>query len=321
MSRPSHRLCLTPGDPLGIGPEITVKFLHRHLGAYPDHRFDVYGSQLALEEAAHQLGVKLPQSSQIVYHNITGDSPGSISYLAIEKAVEAVANGQGEAVVTGPVSKQHLQDAGILATGQTEMLEMLARRFYPHLKAKAEMIFLYRKFRLLLLTRHIPLSRVSTELMSQNNRQTLETLCNFLKGTLGIPQPSIALLGVNPHAGEIGGVEETLIFGPLMDDFNRKGLAKLEGPFAADAFFRDFNVDQLPYDAVVAAYHDQGLIPFKLIAGYRAVNATIGLPFLRTSVGHGTAFDIAGQGIATEMSLVEAVQTALDVVKHPQQVY
>lgn len=307
-------LCITPGDPQGIGPEIAVKFLHTHLHRYPEQRFEIIGSRPALEQAATRLNLSLPQTPQVRYTNISGKLPGEIAYLAVERAVEEIASKRADALVTGPIAKSHLKEAGILTSGHTELLQVLARRFYPGTKPHAEMLFLYRNFRMLLLTRHIPLSQVSSELMSRNFYPTFTSLCQFLTRQLGIKTPRISLLGVNPHAGEVGGVEETLVFTPIIDQIQQSGMAQIEGPFAADAFFRGFELNRFSYDAVVAAYHDQGLIPFKLIAGYKAVNVTIGLPFIRTSVGHGTAFDIAGQGIATEDGLVEAVNTAIDLI-------
>jgi 4-hydroxythreonine-4-phosphate dehydrogenase len=122
------------------------------------------------------------------------------------------------------------------------------------------------------------------------------------------------VLGANPHAGESGGVEEQKTLKPLIDDINRIGLASCEGPFAADGFFRGFTSESNKYDCIVAAYHDQGLIPFKMLAGHEAINMTIGLPFIRTSVSHGTADDIAGKGIASPDSLIAAIQAALKMV-------
>lgn len=314
MSSNRQTLCITPGDPMGIGPEITVKFLNRYLSHYTHQQFKIVGSIETLEKAAQGLGMELPSASdKVVYEAIQGNSPGKIAYLAVERSVEAIALGQACALVTGPISKANLKEAGILANGHTELLEILARRFYPRLKSKAEMLFLYRNFRMLLLTRHIPLSRVSSELTSSNIRLPLALLGNFLIEWANIARPRVALLGVNPHAGEIGGVEESLALIPMIEELNRESKVVFEGPFAADAFFRDFDLNGLRYDAYVAAYHDQGLIPFKMIAGFKAVNVTIGLPFIRTSVSHGTAFDIAGQGIATEESLVEAVDTAIEL--------
>jgi len=142
----------------------------------------------------------------------------------------------------------------------------------------------------------------------------LKTLIAFLRHQVKIDEPRIALLGINPHAGEIGGDEEDKFYAPVIKAVNGIGATRLEGPFAADGFFRGFDAEKPGYDAVVAAYHDQGLIPFKILAGHEAVNVTIGLPFLRTSVSHGTADDIAGKGIAQEDSLIAAIRAALEML-------
>lgn len=310
-------LYITPGDTTGIGPEITVKFLNRHVDSYKDTVFTVFGGLSALEREAKALGLPLQPRQNIRFVDIPGELPGAVSYQALEQAVETIVCQQPGALVTGPISKSNLKAAGILAQGHTEILEVLARRFYPQQKPKAEMLFVFQNFRLMLLTRHVPLSRVTSQLSAQNNRRTIEVLRDYLIYHLGIRQPKIAVLGVNPHAGEVGGVEESLVLSPLIDYFNRQGTCVMEGPFAADAFFRGLDPSNLQYDAVIATYHDQGLIPFKLLAGFKAVNVTIGLPFIRTSVSHGTAEDIAGKGLATEESLVAAVDTALLLAKNP----
>jgi 4-hydroxythreonine-4-phosphate dehydrogenase len=313
-------LCLTPGDPTGIGPEITVKWLAHHQAHYPSLHLHVIGNLAALEKAANQLGTPLPTSQQIVYQDIPGSTPGEIAYQSLETSVACIASGQAHGLVTGPIVKHHLAAAGIMAAGHTELLTLLCRQYYPAFKSHAQMLFVYGAFRLLLLTRHVPLSRVSATLGSQNNRGIIETLCHFLRDYLGITYPRLALLGVNPHAGELDGVEETLILAPLIAHVHQQGWATVEGPFAADAFFREPDHISGQYDSVVASYHDQGLIPFKLLAGYQAVNVSIGLPFIRTSVGHGAALDIAGQGKATETGLTAAIDTAISLCSQALQI-
>ena len=306
----SH-LCLTPGDPDGIGPEITLRFLQTHLSKYPQLRLVVIGSLPALEKASRQLGLPLPNTGQIKYIDIPGSLPGEIAYNALLRAVDLIVAGDAKALVTGPIAKSNLKAAGLMASGHTEILDMLAKQHYPDIDSQAEMLFLYKNFRLLLLTRHIPLKEVSLELTLTHVSRTLQILTRFLREDMALSSPRIAMMGVNPHAGEVGGREEADVLVPAMEVFNAQKLARYEGPFAADGLFRGFTLDNNPYDAYVAPYHDQGLIPFKLVAGHHAVNVTIGLPFIRTSVGHGTAFDIAGQGIASEIGLVEAIDAAL----------
>jgi 4-hydroxythreonine-4-phosphate dehydrogenase len=327
----SLTLILTPGDPTGIGPEITVKALAR-LDEFPDTHFIVVGSKKALDAAAAMLKLALPENNRVRYQDIEGDWPGVIAYRALDVAARMIAAGEAKALVTGPISKRNLKEAGFDWPGHTEILEDLARKYFtkpattrPNGKApandedkdalpKAEMLFLHKKFRLLLLTRHIELKDVPTALAKPGAiAGPLKILIAFLRHRLGVSEPKIALLGVNPHAGELGGTEENKFYQPVLRAVNAIGASRLEGPFAADGFFRGFDPENPGYDAVVAAYHDQGLIPMKLLAGYDAVNVTIGLPFLRTSVSHGTADDIAGQGIAKEKSLIAAVRAAMNM--------
>lgn len=308
-------LALTPGDPTGIGPEITVKALQR-LGNFPGLKLSIVGSVSALEYAAKQLGLPLPKNSNVAYMDIEDEAPGAVAYQSLETAVKLIKIGEAAALVTGPISKRNLKSAGITFPGHTEILEHFARALFEAPDAAAEMLFIYNKFRLMLLTRHIALKDVPAALAQSGAvSRPLKTLISFLRHRLKISDPNIALLGVNPHAGEIGGgEEESRFYLPVIKAVNAIGASTLAGPFAADGFFRGFNPDKPGYDAIVAAYHDQGLIPFKILAGFDAVNVTIGLPFLRTSVSHGTADDIAGKGKASEASLLAALHVALESV-------
>ena len=310
-----RNILLTPGDPTGIGPEITVKALQR-LVELPPVRLTVIGSVEALRRSARMLSLELPQSDLVAYRAIEGEQSGGIAYRAIETAVEMIAQGQGDSLVTGPISKRNLADAGYAFSGHTEILEHLTQRFFKALpafsgegSARAEMIFVHKNLRLLLLTRHIALKDVAAALSVPGAvARPIKTLIAWLRHQLGISEPRLAMLALNPHAGEIGGEEEKKFLLPVINAVNAIGASRIDGPFAADAFFREFDPATTPYDAIVAPYHDQGLIPFKMLAGYEAVNVTIGLPFLRTSVSHGTADDIAGQGIAREDSLMAALR-------------
>jgi 4-hydroxythreonine-4-phosphate dehydrogenase len=321
-------IILTPGDPTGIGPEITVKALQR-LVDEPQMRITVIGSVEALERSARSLKLPLPQSDNIVFHAIEGEQVGSIAYRSIETAVEMIAaesppqlrEGQRPSkeaqadmpvLVTGPISKRNLAEAGYAFGGHTEILEHLAQRLFNAPDARAEMLFVYKNLRLLLLTRHIAIKDVSAALSVKGAvARPIKTLIAYLRHHLGISEPNLAMLGLNPHAGEIGGgEEEKTFFMPVIHAVNAIGASRIDGPVAADAFFRGFTLETLRHDAIIAPYHDQGLIPFKMLAGYEAVNVTIGLPFLRTSVSHGTAEDIAGKGIAREDSLMAAIEVA-----------
>ncbi len=313
-------LCVTVGDPTGIGPEITVKLLCSH--AWPEHvKLNIIGHIDSLHQVALSLGLLLPETdADLCYTNIEGDpiqDAGSIAYQSIVEAVSQIHQGTAHALVTGPISKANLQSSGVIFSGHTEILEHLAWTQFQT-QSQADMLFVYQGFRLLLLTRHIPLSQVSTALKLNTVTQSLLNVVDFLKTHEGILSPRLAMLGVNPHAGEVGGDEELNILKPAMAGIEASQWVTFDGPFAADGFFRGFRLDEMTVDAIVSPYHDQGLIPFKMLAGLRAVNVTIGLPFIRTSVSHGTATDIAGRGIASEMSLICAVQQAAQYAQRVQ---
>jgi len=305
-------LILTPGDPTGIGYEITVKALRR-LGELPPARLTIIGSMKALEKVAKFLVVTLPQSDEIIFQDIDAIKPGAVAFQALEMAVEQIARGEGDVLVTGPISKRNLAAAEHPFSGHTEILEHLAQRFFKMPGARAEMIFVYKNLRLLLLTRHIALKDVPAALAQTGAvARPIKALIAYLRHQLGISDPRLAMLGLNPHAGEVGGDEEKKFFLPVIHAVNAIGASRIDGPLAADGFFRSFDLQKTPYDAIIAPYHDQGLIPFKMLAGYEAVNVTIGLPFLRTSVSHGTAEDIANLGIAREDSMMAALQLAIE---------
>ncbi|MGE0199328.1 MAG: PdxA family protein [Candidatus Melainabacteria bacterium] len=337
VSESPPTVCLTIGDADGIGPEIAVKFLTSPaFSQYVDADWRVFGDIASLRLTAERLGKSLPELDYCETGSMAGgDLPGVISYRAIEAAVSDIhrlLHAGGQAVmVTGPIAKEQLAREGYAATGHTEILQDLANQYWSPENGRAyqsDMLFVHGPFRLLLLTRHVPLRDVSRTLTVRGVRQSLNTLVAFLVRHAGIPAPRIAMLGVNPHAGEIvaDGVpnEEETILKPAMaavkDYWQGEGVAvAFSGPLPADAFFRGFDAGKPPADAVVATYHDQGLIPFKLLAGMAAVNVTVGLPFLRTSVSHGTAQDIAGKGIADTASLEAAVSAALTLMSHERQ--
>ena len=187
-----------------------------------------------------------------------------------------------------------------------------ARKLYQR-PYQSDMLFVFGQFRMLLLTRHVALRKVSEALTIKGVTHSLSNLAEFFRDHCGIQSPRWAILGVNPHAGEVDGDEEERVLKPALRLIAERYGFGIEPPMSADAAFRHFDVNHLHYDAFVAAYHDQGLIPFKMVAGLSAVNVTIGLPFLRTSVSHGTAYDIVGQGIADPASLMAAYQAAVEL--------
>ena len=320
---PQKAIALCVGDPSGIGPEITVKLLNQP-EVWKTGPLWIVGSYRALEKAAQQCGLPLPsESDSLHYWDIPGlaNTPaecGELAYQGILEAVMLVAHTVVSGIVTGPISKANLWAAGHRYGGHTELLETLSQAFFPEQAASAEMLFLYKQYRTILLTRHIPLREVSHRLTAQSAEQTIRTFAHCLKQGLDIQQPRLAIMGVNPHAEEIGGEEERHILRPAMEAINASGLAQCEGPFAADALMRGVSVEFPTYDGYVATYHDQGLIPVKLLGGLEAVNVTIGLPFLRTSVSHGMASDIVGQNKADARSLVASIEAFQQLAFKPK---
>ena len=203
--------------------------------------------------------------------------------------------------------------AGHLYNGQTEVLE----KFLAHDGQKAEMLFVSKDFRVLLLTRHLPLKDVSKTITKEFLIEKIERLRGFFQHKLNINKPSFALCALNPHAGEGGilGDEEEKYMLPAVEALRVRGI-NITNPLPADTLFIDgvqkyLNGAKMPYDCYIACYHDQGLIPIKSVASEKTVNMTIGLDIIRTSPSHGTAFDIAGKNIANPKSMIEAIKACL----------
>jgi len=274
------RIAITTGDPSGIGPEIAEK-------AAADPRV---------------LAVCQP----VVYGAGRPFDPGRLSaeagqaaYETILRAVRDAQAGGVQAIATAPLNKEALALAGLPWRGHTDMLAALTNT------RDVAMMFYSEKLMVVLATIHIPLSEVPAAL-------TLEALGTIIRLTahampkFGVPAPRIALAGLNPHAGEHGviGQEEGRVLRPAVEEWRRNGV-DISGPWPGDTVFGRAMSGE--FDVVIACYHDQGLIPVKLIAFGEAVNVTLGLPIIRTSVDHGTAFDIAGRGVANPESLIQAV--------------
>ncbi len=283
ISRSSKpRVIITMGDPSGIGPEVVLKAL-----ASPEVKgladFFVIGETSAK----------------------TGAAAGFASIEYIDKAIELLKAGKADALVTGPVNKASIKKAGFKNfQGHTEYL---ADKF----KVKNfAMMFVGKSLKVTLATRHIPLKNVPRILNSSGIYNAISLTHKSLKEFFGISSPRIAVCGLNPHAGEAGafGDEEKRIISPAI----KKAAASMKniiGPVSADAAFHD--AINKKYDAVIAMYHDQGLAPFKALYFTSGVNLTLGLPFVRTSPDHGTAFDIAGKGVADPSSMIAAIKLAV----------
>jgi 4-hydroxythreonine-4-phosphate dehydrogenase len=277
------RIAITTGDPAGIGPEIAVK-------AARDPRV-------------------CPVCEPLIYAADRGYEPGVISaetgrasYETIVRAVRDAQAGGVEAIATAPINKKALALAGLPWKGHTDMLAALTNT------ADVAMMFYSDKLRVVLATIHIPLADVPRAITVDSLRTTIRLTASAM-ADFGVRAPRIALAGLNPHAGEHGvlGREDDAILAPAVRDGRERGI-DITGPFPGDTVF--VRAVQGEFDVVIACYHDQGLIPVKLIAFGQAVNVTLGLPMIRTSVDHGTALDIAGKGLANPESMIQAVLLA-----------
>ncbi len=281
-------IAITAGDPSGIGPEIAVKAA-RHPKVVAACRPVIYGPHTQDELHAFPVG------------RIDAGSARA-AYGAIVQATQDARARKVQAIVTAPINKAAFAAAGYPWRGHTDLLAHLCG------VDEVAMMFWSDRLRVVLATVHIPLAEVPRALTRERLVATLRLTAASLP-RFGVPAPRLAVAGLNPHAGESGllGAEEESVVVPAIEEV-RADRIDASGPFPADTVF--VRAARGEFDAVVALYHDQGLIPVKLLAFGRAVNVTLGLPIIRTSVDHGTAFDIARQGVADEGSLVEAVLLA-----------
>lgn len=314
----NKKIAITTGDFNGIGPEIIAKALKRL--DLPAENYVVVGSKTifegenALDESVEF--VEVPFKKDWLKIGQETKEAGEFSYQCLIKACEMAKNGDVDAIVTAPVSKNALHLAGHNFSGQTEVLEKELKGAFPDLKDdNAEMLFAASDFRVLLLTRHVALKdvKITKELLVEK----LQRLDRVLRETFGVKNPKIALCSLNPHCGENGilGREELDEFLPALEILKRKGI-DVTLPLSADTLFVKASKAYLsscnqPYDCYAACYHDQGLIPMKVLAMDSTVNMTVGLGVIRTSPAHGTAYDIAGKSLADESSMVEAIKQAL----------
>jgi 4-hydroxythreonine-4-phosphate dehydrogenase len=319
------------GDFNGIGTEVTIK-------ALADKRIlnmmtpVIFGSSKVVSYYRKAIGaddfnfLAIKSLDEIAYGKVNvincwkkvlvepgkvTDEAGEAAWISLKTATQALKNEQIDGIVTAPINKNNIQNEEFKFAGHTEY-------FATTFEAKEMlMTMVHDRFRVAVATGHIPLSEVSNQLTRELVRRKLQVLEVSLKQDFGILKPKVAVLGVNPHAGEEGllGSEEQHIIRPVIEELKNKGKL-IFGPYPADGFF---GADaQHKFDGVLAMYHDQGLIPFKALAFEHGVNFTAGLPVVRTSPDHGTAYDIAGKGEASEVSMREALYLACDVIKHRQ---
>jgi 4-hydroxythreonine-4-phosphate dehydrogenase len=281
MSAP--RIAITAGDPAGIGPEIARK-------ALIDPRVLAVCQPL------------LYGPDRAFVPGISSAEAGQAAYETIVRAVRDAQAGAVQAIATAPINKKALSLAGLPWRGHTDMLAALTN------SPVVAMMFHSEKLRVVLATIHIPLVEVSAALTVESVSRVIRLTAREMP-RFGWPRPRLALAGLNPHAGEDGviGREEQTVLIPSVKHCHDEGI-DVTGPFPGDTVF--LRAVRGEFDAVIACYHDQGLIPIKLVAFGEAVNVTLGLPIVRTSVDHGTAFDIAGRGVANPESMVHAVVLA-----------
>lgn len=290
----NKKIGITTGDLFGIGEEVTCKALLKL--NLPKEQVVIIGHNLDLP-----------------YETIEVDDKnnGEFCFKSLEIACDLAKKGKIQGIVTAPVSKKVLADAGYNYSGQTEVLE----HFLGDKNHKAEMIFIADDLRVMLLTRHVALSdiKITREIIIEKTKR----FNDFLVEKCKIKNPKIAFCALNPHAGEEGilGDEEIEIINPAIRELQKEGL-NISGAYVADALFgkigKNFlNKEKQEFDGIISPYHDQALCAVKALSFSRVVNTTIGLPIIRTSPPHGTAYDIAGKNIADESGMAEAIKLAL----------
>lgn len=323
---------ITIGDTNGIGIEVALKAVgipemmdlcvpviygSSKVVSYHRNACNLPGFQINHTKSARNLKENMPNLVECIDQEIKVElghpskQAGQAAFLALESAVRDLKSGLIDALVTAPISKENIQSDQFHFPGHTEYLESAAGD-----GNKALMILCTSGLRVALATIHVPLTQVATSLTVEGIREKLRLFNASLKRDFNIDGPRIAVLSVNPHAGENGilGTEEHDIILPAMQQSLDEDGVQCFGPYAADGFFGARHYRR--FDGVLAMYHDQGLAPFKTIAMDEGVNFTAGLPIVRTSPDHGTGYDIAGQGIANEASMRHAIYTAIDVCRN-----
>jgi len=324
---PIPRLMLTPGEPAGIGPELCTALAQRPCAA----ELVAVADPELLRERAECLGLSVDLIPWDPDRPPTAKPAGELRYAAVplrtpaipgqldasngpyvletlRVAVSHCLSGTAQGLVTGPVHKGIINEAGTAFTGHTEFLAALT-------SAQQEVMMLATPgLRVALVTTHLPLNAISAAITPARLESVIRVLDRELRERFAIPQPHILVCGLNPHAGEDGhlGSEEQTIITPTLDRLRVEGI-DLEGPLPADTLFRPDMLQRA--DAVLAMYHDQGLPVLKHKGFKRAINITLGLPIIRVSVDHGTALDLAGSGRADPSSLIYAVDTAIAMAR------
>jgi 4-hydroxythreonine-4-phosphate dehydrogenase len=321
------RIAITPGEPAGIGPDLVIALAQqqhpaaiiaiadpnmlaaraRQLGM-PLALIDYDSSDISQPVQAGQLLVHPEQLSTTCEPGVTNPLNAPYVLKTLSRAADGCLQGDFDAMLTAPVNKACINDAGITFSGHTEFLAEHCGSAQPVMLLCADQL------RVALLTTHLPLSKVAGQVTTERILSITRILHHDLQAMFGIGSPRIALLGLNPHAGEAGhlGHEEIEIINPAIEQLRTEGL-NLSGPLPADSAFTPESL--MRYDAVLAMYHDQGLPVLKHAGFGNAINVTLGLPIIRTSVDHGTALELAGTGKAHSGSIEAAFNLALEIAQ------
>lgn len=324
------RVIITPGEPAGIGPDLVVQLAQRDWPV----ELVIAADPALLTERAALLGLPLTLRPYAAQQPAAPQAVGTLTLLplalqtpvtpgtldvrngqyvvdTLARACDGAMSGEFAALITGPVHKGIINDAGIPFTGHTEFFEARS-----HSK-KVVMMLATEELRVALATTHLPLRDVADAITAESLRQVLEVLYRDLQQKFGIAAPHVLVCGLNPHAGEGGhmGREEIDTIAPVLEQLRSEGM-HLSGPLPADTLFQPKYLDHA--DAVLAMYHDQGLPVLKYQGFGRAVNITLGLPFIRTSVDHGTALELAGRGTADVGSFTTALNLAIKMIVNSQ---
>lgn len=324
------KLGITIGDINGIGPEVIIKALsndmllnecipiiygsskvmgyHKNIVKDPNFHFSNVNRTDRATSGKISLINCWQDSVTINLGEATEDS-GKSAYIALDRAVDDLNKGFIDALVTAPINKHAMKMANFPHIGHTEYIADQSKML-----GKELMMLISDQLKVAVLSSHIPVRDAAQKVTKDRIKECITVLNNSLKQDFGKEKPTIAVLGLNPHAGESGGIgsEEVEIIRPAILELKKKGML-VSGPYSADGFFG--NSTYKKFDAVLAMYHDQGLIPFKTLSFGSGVNFTSGLPVIRTSPDHGTGYEIAGQNVADYSSMRQAIYTAIDIYR------
>jgi len=326
----SHRVVITPGEPAGIGPDLVVQLAQRSWpvelvicadASVLEARAKLLNLPLTLlpyqadnaplpQQAGTLTLLPVPLRTPVIPGQLSTEN-GHYVVETLARACDGCLSGEFAALITGPVHKGVINDAGVAFTGHTEFFEERSH------SAKVVMMLATEELRVALATTHLPIKAVSDAITPDLLRDVIAILHHDLRTKFGIADPHVLVCGLNPHAGEGGhmGTEEIDTIIPVLDEMRAQGM-NLSGPLPADTLFQPKYLDHA--DAVLAMYHDQGLPVLKYQGFGRGVNITLGLPFIRTSVDHGTALDLAGQGKADVGSFITALNLAIKMIVNTQ---